>query len=525
MIIILTSGILLGTQIQRVISGDNLIENLKKFNDVLTFTQKYYYEEVKSDELVDNAINGMLEKLDPHSVYIPAKQMEQVEEEFRGDFEGVGIEFQIVNDTLTVVSPITGGPSESLGIMAGDRIIKIDGIDCIGISNDEVRKKLRGPKGSKVIVTIHRPGIDELLEYEIIRDKIPLFSVDTHIMIDDKSGYISVSRFAEKTTDELTEALIDLQKQGMKQLILDLRNNPGGYLNQAYQIADLFLDSNKKIVYTRGRREEFNEDFYASVPSPFEKVPLIVLINRGSASASEIVSGSIQDWDRGLIIGETSFGKGLVQRQFSLADGSAIRITISQYFTPSGRLIQRKFSDDKKEYYEEIMNRNEQEGENILHESEKDSTRPVYKTNKGRIVFGGGGITPDYIVKSEKITKYTSSLLRNNTFYLFTLQYLDANGQNIVNKYKEDLQKFNKEFQLSENDINNFIEFAKKKNVEFNKEDYEKDKQYIIARLKAQIARNFWKNEGWYMVLIPSDNQVEKALTLFDKARELAELK
>lgn len=525
MIIILTSGILLGTQIQRVISGDNLIENLKKFNDVLTFTQKYYYEEVKSDELVDNAINGMLAKLDPHSVYIPAKQMEQVEEEFRGDFEGVGIEFQVVNDTLTVVSPITGGPSEALGIMAGDRIVKIDGKDCIGISNEEVRKKLRGPKGSKVKVTIHRSGFDELLEYEITRDKIPLYSVDTHIMLDDKTGYVSVSRFAEKTTDELVAALTDLQKKGMKQLILDLRNNPGGYLNQAYQIADLFLDGNKKIVYTRGRREEFNEDFYASIPSPFEKIPLIVLINRGSASASEIVSGSIQDWDRGLIIGETSFGKGLVQRQFSLSDGSAVRITISQYFTPSGRLIQRKFSDDKKEYYEEVMDRNEQEGENIQHDAEKDSTRPIYKTNKGRIVYGGGGITPDYIQKSEKITKYTSSLLRNNVFYLYILQYLDANGNEISNKYKDDLQKFNKEFQFTEKDINSFIEFAKNKKVDFNKDDYEKDKHYILARLKAQIARNYWKNEGWYLVLIPSDNQVEKALTLFDKARELSELK
>ena len=248
-VIILTAGILLGTQIHRVFSGDNLVENLKKFNDVLTYTQKYYYEEVDSEKLVENAIKGMLEELDPHSVYIPVKQMKSVEEEFRGDFEGVGIEFQIVNDTLTVVTAITGGPSEALGIMPGDRIVKIDGKECIGITNDDVRKKLRGPAGTKVTVDVMRYGLKDAIIYEITRDKIPLFSVDTHILIDNTTGYVSVNRFAEKTTEELMEALQDLKNKGMKRLVLDLRNNPGGYLNQAVQIADLFLDGNKKIVY------------------------------------------------------------------------------------------------------------------------------------------------------------------------------------------------------------------------------------------------------------------------------------
>ncbi len=524
MIIILTTGILLGTQIQKVMSGDNLIENLKKFNDVLSFTQRYYVEEVDSHKLVEAAIKGMLNELDPHSVYIPKKAMEAVEEETRGNFEGVGIEFQIVNDTLTVVSPITGGPSEQLGIQAGDRILKIDSVNVIGISNDDVRKKLRGPSGTKVKVSILRQGIKGLTDYEITRDKIPLYSVDAKIMIDEKTGYISVSRFAEQTTEELISALRELEVKGMKQLILDLRNNPGGYLNQAFQITDLFIDGDKKIVYTRGRKSEFNEDFFASLNSPYEKIPLIVLINRGSASASEIVSGAVQDWDRGLVVGETSFGKGLVQRQFTLPDGSAVRLTISEYFTPSGRLIQRKYAD-KKDYYSELMERDESEGENLTHSAEKDTSRPTYKTNSGRIVYGGGGITPDYIVRSEKLTDYSANLLRKNVFYLYTLNYLDAEGDKIKNTYGDDIESFKKNFSFSENELQSFIEFAKSKDVKFEDEQYRKDKSYISARLKAQIARNYWKNDGWYSVLIPSDNVIKKANSLFNTAKEIAKLK
>lgn len=523
MIIILTSGILLGTQIQKAITGDDLIQNLRKFNDVMTFTTKFYVEEVDSEKLVESAINGMLEDLDPHSTYIPAKDMQQVEEEFRGDFEGIGIEFQVVNDTLTVVSPITGGPSEALGILAGDRIIEIDNEDAIGITNDEVRKKLRGQAGTKVTVTIVRPGDDEEIEYEIIRDKIPLYSVDTKVMMDNSTGYISISRFAEKTTGELIQALSELKSRGMQKLILDLRNNPGGYLNQAFQIADLFIEGEKKIVYTRGRRTEFEDDFYASAPSPFEKIPLIILVNRGSASASEIVSGAIQDWDRGLIVGETTFGKGLVQRPFTLSDGSQLRLTVSEYFTPSGRLIQRKY-DNKEDYYRDVMEREEVEGDNLEHEAEGDSLRPTYKTANGRTVYGGGGITPDYIVKNDKLTGYSVSLLRKNVFYRFILGYLDTHGPEIEAEYGDNMDAFVKGFEIDEVVLKDFIAYSEDEGVEFVEEDYQKDKDYIQARLKAQIARNYWKNDGWYSVLVPLDEQVEKATTLFDKAKEIAGL-
>ena len=526
-VILLTLGILLGASIQKVMSSDSLTENLMKFNNVLSYTQKYYLEEVDTQKLVEAAINGMLNTLDPHTAYIPAKQMETVEEEFKGAFEGVGIEFSVVNDTLTVVSPITGGPSEALGILAGDKIVKIDGNSVIGISNDDVRKKLRGPGGTKVTVTILRNGVKDPLHYEITRDKIPLYSVDTHIMLDDNTGYVSVTRFAETTTKELVDALTDLKSKGMKQLVLDLRNNPGGYLNQAAQIADLFIEGQKMLVYTKGRRVEFNEQLMSGEPSPFEKIPLVVLVNRGSASASEIVSGAVQDWDRGIVVGETTFGKGLVQRQFTLPDRSALRLTISQYFTPSGRCIQRNYKDkkDKKDYYEDVANREEKEGENITHSTEKDSAKPIYKTNGGRIVYGGGGITPDYITKAENLTDYSVALLRANTFYLWVVNYITAHGNQIKSKYGNDMNAFKKDFKITEGDISSFLEFSKEKKVEFKKEQFDKDKDYIVARLKAQIARHYWKNEGWYSVLLGVDTQLAKAVTLFDEAKSLAKLK
>lgn len=526
LIIILTIGIVLGIQIEKIFSGDSLREGIRKLNDVLIYTEKYYIEEIDTPKLVESAINGMLENLDPHSVYITPEHFASVEESFRGDFDGIGIEFQIVNDTLTVVSPISGGPSEELGIMPGDRIIKINENEIIGITNEEVRKQLRGKAGTEVNITIVRSGIDTEVEYTITRDKIPLYSVDTHFMYDDITAYVSVSRFSETTFDELESALSDLNNSGMKQLILDLRSNPGGYLNQAVKVADLFIDGKKKIVYTEGRRNEFDEEYLADVTYPYENVPLIILINKGSASASEIVSGAVQDWDRGLVVGETSFGKGLVQRQFTLPDNSALRLTISQYFTPSGRLIQREYKNkkDKHEYYSELSEFDEEEGDNILHTAELDTLKPTFKTNKGRTVFGGGGITPDYIIKSDSITNFTRDLLRKNIFYQFVLSYLDKNSESIVLRFNNDLQKFRSEFEIDEKIMDEFINFTKEKSVDLDEQDFLFDKEYIKKRLKAQIARNYWKNEGWYSVLLEVDNQLNKAITLFNEAKDLANL-
>ncbi|MCF8240269.1 MAG: PDZ domain-containing protein [Melioribacteraceae bacterium] len=517
-------GIYLGIQYNNIFPSDNLRESIKKFNDVLTFTQKYYIEDVDSQKLVDDAIEGMLSNLDPHTVYIPPRQQEIAEEEFRGNFEGIGVEFQVVKDTITVVSPITGGPSEAVGIQSGDRIIEINDESCIGFTNDEVIENLRGEKGSEVKLKVFRPTNNKQYDFVIIRDEIPLYSVESSIMVDDKIGYVSLSKFAETTTTELKQALTKLQNRGMKKLVLDLRNNPGGLLSQAFQVADLFLDGDKLIVYTKGRREEFDEEFRAVKTYASENIPLIVLVNRGSASASEIVAGAIQDWDRGLIIGETTFGKGLVQRPFILSDNSAVRITVSKYFTPSGREIQRDYKD-KEDYYSDLMKRDEDEGENLNHNIEKsDTTRPVFHTNSGREVFGGGGITPDYIVKSDRLSDYSANLQRANIFYQFIRTYLDNNSGKIKIIFGDDLNKFMNDFVFDETEIKDFIKFAEKNEIEYIEKEFNEDESYIRTRLKAFIAREFWKNEGWYSVLLKEDKPFLKAIDIFPETEKLTGL-
>jgi len=336
-----------------------------------------------------------------------------------------------------------------------------------------------------------------------------------------------LSRFSETTFDEVNKSLADLKAQGMTQLILDLRNNPGGLLNMAVDVSNLFISDNKKIVYTKGRRSDSNEEYFAVKKAPYKELPVIILVNSGSASASEIVAGAMQDWDRALIVGETTFGKGLVQRQFLLADNSALRLTIARYYTPSGRLIQRNYENlkDKDEYYKEAGKNNEKSGDNLEHTAEKDSSKPKYKTAAGRTVYGGGGITPDFIIEGPALSDYTIALLKDNVFYQFILNYLDGNKKKIESVYGGRINDFAKSFTFSEQEIKDFTQFAQSKGIKFSEKDFQKDKDYITARLKAEIARTFWKNDGWYRILVTVDNQFQKSITLFNKARELAKSK
>jgi carboxyl-terminal processing protease len=519
-----------GMEINQLVSGDALYDQVSKFREVLGLTEKYYVEPVDPVKLTDAAVQGLLDKLDPHSVYIPPRVFETVTEEFRGEFEGIGVRFTIRNDSIFVVETIGGGPSARLGIQTNDRIVRINDSSAVGLTNDQVMRRLRGPKGTRVGVSIARPGVKELLDFEIVRDKISLTSVDVAMMVTDQVGYISVNRFSEKTNAEMEEALKSLKAKGMKRLILDLRDNPGGLLEQAFKMVDLFLDGGTKeaphkIVYTKSRRPEFDEVYYARTGQPYENLPLIILLNNNSASASEIVAGAIQDWDRGLIVGETSFGKGLVQRQFQLDDGSALRLTIARYYTPSGRSIQREYEGKEKDVYQrEAYTRQEREGENLEHTEERDTTRPMYHTQDGRVVYGGGGITPDYVVKNAPFTPLTMSLLRRGLLDQFVTAYLDGKGLNIRSAYGKDFRTFEQSFSVSDEILKDFRSFVSQRDVKIDEKEYEKDVAFFKVRLKAMLARSFWGNEGWYPVMLQVDAPFRKALTLFPEAEKIARL-
>ncbi len=519
-------SIFAGMHIDRVISADNLYVQLGKIQHVLSAAEKFYVDDVDTGKLTEAAITGLLNTLDPHSVYMPARQFERVEEEFKGKFEGIGISFRVLNDTITVMEPIAGGPSARLGILSNDRIIRINDSSAVKFTDTQVQKNLRGPKGTKVKVTIVRPGVKELLDYEIIRDVIPLYSVDASLMLDGQTGYVRVNQFKETTHSEFEAALAKLKAEGMKRLVLDLRDNGGGFLEEAVRMADQFMDGGKRIVYTKARKAEFEESYTAESGESYEHLPLIVLINNASASASEIVAGAIQDWDRGLVVGETSFGKGLVQRQWPLQDGSAFRLTIARYYTPSGRLIQRSYEGkDRRAYQMEAFQRDEVEGENVEHKDEAkvDSNGMTYKTESGRPVIGGGGITPDYVVKSGSLTGLVQTIARRNLFFDFIKRYTEKEGPALRMQYPS-LSPFKRSYEITDELLANFRAFIEQKEVKIDEKEYEKDLPFIKARLKAQVAQVLFGTEGAIAVLVDVDPQIQKALTLFPEAMRIAKL-
>lgn len=527
-------GMIVGFQGRDLVSADNIYEQFKKFQDILVLTDKYYVDPVDTRKLTEAAITGMLEQLDPHSGYFPPRVFERTSEEMQGNYQGVGLMIRALNDTIIVVEPMGGGPAAKLGILANDRIVQINDSTAIGFTSEQARLRLRGPKGTKVKVGIARPSVKEILLYEITRAEISITSIDVAMMVNDEVGYVAVNKFATITNNEITNALRDLRARGMKRLILDLRWNPGGVMEEAVRMADLFLDGGtkekpKKIVYTKARATEMEETFYANTGQEYEKLPLIVLVNHASASASEIVAGAIQDWDRGLIVGETSFGKGLVQRQWPFGDGSAFRLTIARYYTPSGRLIQRSYEGKGKvEYQREAFEREEQEGENLEHKKDMvakaDSLHPVFRTNAGRVVYGGGGISPDYIVKPPSATELMQNLQRRDMFYQFVTSYLDARGQALRSTYGEDVQQFVKTFTTTDEMVQDFRTFVKTKGVAVEEKDLQKDLVFIKARLKAEIARALWGNNGSYRVMLEVDPQFQKAMTLLPEAVKFAKV-
>ncbi len=496
-------------------TGENIYEQIQRFMEVMQTVKKLYVEDVDASKMVDGAIRGMLDELDPHSVYIPKKSLQEINEQFEGEFEGIGVEFIINNKFPTIVSPIADSPSEKLGLRPGDRITRIEGVSTYGFSEDQVREKLLGQKGTKVTIEILRPGFDEPFAVTITRDKIPVYSIAAAFMIDRGTGLIKVGRFARTTNEEFLKALADLHSQGMKRLILDLRGNTGGYLDQAVEMVDHFLGDGKRIVYTRGRIANASEDYFATAAGDYEQTPLVVLIDHGSASASEIVAGAIQDWDRGLIVGMTSFGKGLVQQQIPLKDGSALRVTIARYYTPSGRLIQRPYEHGVEEYISEGLDDVDPNADN-----DSSSARPVFMTSGGRKVFGGGGISPDIMVKSETITLTSLKLIQSQLFFEF--------GSKYVTQHRDlagDFAMFRDQFQVDEKMVSDLIGLARSRGVEVVDDQVIQDSEFIKRRIKSQIARNVWSSREYYQIEALGDQQVAESRKLFERAAKIAGLK
>lgn len=516
----------------------NIKEEYKlKFDDVLNLIETKYVEAPDYNKLVDEAIIGLVKELDPHSEYMTAKEYEEMNEPLTGNFEGIGVQFNILKDTIAVVSPIAGGPSEKLGIRSGDKIVFIEDtlVAGIGITNAGVVSKLRGDKGTKVRVKIYRRGTSDLIEYTIVRDKIPIFSLDAAYMLTPEVGYIKLNRFSQTTMDEYNEAMDKLLPQGMKSLVLDLRGNSGGYLNTAIELSDEFLEDKRLVVYTEGVSNP-KHDHLATTRGRFEKGKLVVLIDEGSASASEIVSGAIQDHDRGLIIGRRSFGKGLVQRPFKLRDGSTLKLTTARYYTPAGRCIQRPYEEGNEEYRKESQRRRDN-GELFSLDSVHLDDQVEYLTDNKRKVYGGGGILPDLFVPldTSENSDFLIELLRTGVFYQFVNEYVDANRKDLNSKYP-DYETFYANFKVDDAILKEFFALAEKemkpieekKAVEQEKKDCckveEKDFEtrknegmsvsgvLIKNQLKALMGRTILNTEAFYRVFNAEDEVVAKAI-------------
>ncbi|MCX6329154.1 MAG: S41 family peptidase [Bacteroidia bacterium] len=510
-------GILIGIYLPR--QNDNrqhLGLRLKndKINNVLNIIESDYVDTVNRNELVETAIPAILKKLDPHSLYIPAKNLTRANESLLGNFEGIGISFNMLTDTVLVISTIPGGPSEKLGLMAGDKILYVNDslIAGKGISDEKVVEMLKGPRGTVVKVKILRKGYKELLSFDITRDKIPIYSLDIAYMINDNTGFIRINNFAETTFDEFMNGLRELKGRGMTKLIIDLRGNSGGVMEAAIQIANQLLKKGQLIVYTKGRAQARN-DFIATGKGEFETGDLTILIDEGSASASEILAGAIQDNDRGTIIGRRSFGKGLVQEQVDLHDGSGMRLTVARYYTPTGRSIQKPYNKGFEEYYNDLIirgDRHEYENSDSIHFA--DSLK--FTTPRGRTVYGGGGIMPDKFVPVDTSGISTYFLKVRPLIYQFALKYTENN--------RETLKKFTESGEL-ENYLNKqglldqFIRYTSDNKIKTDPEGLKISGNVIHVQLKAYIARNILDNKGFYPIWEQIDTTLKYAIEYLKK--------
>lgn len=516
----LAGGVLLGAGLTNKSGGTEVNRDVQKLREVLSLVKSEYVDDTKTDDLVEEAIVHMLGKLDPHSAYISSKDRISANEDLQGNFEGIGIEFSIFNDTLTVVHAISGGPSEAVGVRPGDRIVKVNEklIANTKLTNLDVMRYLKGPKGTEVKIEVVRKNKKEPITFTIIRDKIPQFSVDAAYLVTPEIGYVKVNRFSQNTYQEVHDALTKLRREGMKKLVLDLQGNPGGYMDQAISIADEFLPKGEKIVFTKGQEKKYDEDAMATDKGDFEKGDLIVLVNEGSASASEIVSGALQDNDRALVVGRRSYGKGLVQRPFNLSDGSEVRLTISRYYTPSGRTVQKPY-ENLDEYDKDIVKRYKH-GEFFTADSIHFNDSLKYKTLNGRTVYGGGGIMPDYFVPLDTtlISKYFNELSYANILREFAFNYAEQNNASLK---KMNFAAYQRDFQVGDAMLNQLTVMGKKSKIEPDYADLKKNKKLFQVYLKAEIARRVWGNEAFYPIYNETNEVLQQAIKLFDRIPDL----
>ncbi len=518
----ITNRILLGITIFLLLALSSVAqvrqEQMEKLQRAIQFIEYAYIEDLNDEDLVEQAIRGILRELDPHSAYLSADELRRANEPLEGSFEGIGIQFNIINDTIVVVSPIPGGPSEKVGLMPGDKIVEIDGETSYGskINNQYVQEKLRGERGSQVDIAIHRIGTESLLDFTITRDRIPIHSLDAAFMATPEIGYIKLNRFARTTMREYREATRKLQEQGMKHLILDLNYNSGGYLDVAIDLADQFLERDQLIVYTEGHTSP-RQDFRSSFRGNFKNGKLVILVNEGSASASEIVSGAIQDWDRGLLVGRRTFGKGLVQRPFELPDGSAIRLTTAQYLTPTGRSIQKPYDEGIDKYYEDLRNRLSS-GELVSPENITfpDSLK-FYTKNNQRAVFGGGGIMPDFFIPLDttRVSDFYSRLMRRGIMNHFSIEYTNRNRQQLSELYP-DVETYIQDFVVGEDLLNELFEYAEANNLVSDEDGSEQEMTFLENQLKGIIARNLFDFAAYTQVVMQSDDAFQKAIYLIE---------
>jgi carboxyl-terminal processing protease len=501
-----------------VMAQEDVQKNQMKFGRLLRLVDGYYVDSANMDKLTEKAIVHLLSELDPHSVYISKDEVDKMNEPLQGNFEGIGISFNIFKDTLLVTATIPGGPAEKVGMRAGDRIIRVDekNIAGTGVKNSDVFDLLRGEKGTTVELNVLRRNSDEALDFTIIRDKIPIYSLDASFMLDDETGLIKLNKFSATTTDEFTAAVNELKDKHMKNLILDLRGNGGGYLKTAIEISDQFLENNKLIVYTDGNNDPKRE-YKATSGGIFKEGNLIILVDESSASASEIVSGAVQDWDRGLIIGRRSFGKGLVQKPYFLTDGSMVRLTTAHYYTPSGRGIQKPYNNGVEEYRRDYMERFSS-GQLFSADSIILPDSLKFKTLvSGRSVYGGGGIMPDIFIPVDTLdySEYYGRLRRNNIVYNFVLDYVDNNRSKLQKKYPS-FEVYKQEFQVTADMIEKIVAEGEKENIGRDDESLNISMNIMKREIKALIARDIFTRNEFYRIIFEDDDAVVKALDVIE---------